>query len=498
MGQKLFFVKTINQAKNCSRLYREKKMRRIYRGIYTDDLQTPIMDIVKNHWMDLVSHIVPHGILTFRTAFELKPAFFENASIVFITSSYNKTITLPGLIIKVLKGNCHRDIEQVLPNLARSNPARMLLENLTMVRSAHYKFIKAIEIEKIENYLAKELQLRGEKYLNELRDKAKNIAKLLGYHNAYEKLALLISALLSTHNTAILTSHYASSVAKKEPYDLARIQLFENLVVYLKKSQLIMRHYQYNKNSFKNITFFESYFSNFIEGTEFIIDEAEDIVFKGEEINHRHADSHDILSLFRLSGDFSEMSVTPRSAKELLMLLQERHACLMKERPDKRPGQFKQRQNKAGNTYFVSPENVIGTLCRGFELIELLNDGLEKALFIQFLIAEIHPFDDGNGRLSRVMMNAELVKAGLFKIITPSVCRDNYLNGLRLASRDGDFRAYCKTMDQMQAYTASVYWLNYTEAREKIETDCANLTSDEGLPFFNRVLRELILSRFSA
>ncbi|MCX7121424.1 MAG: Fic family protein [Gammaproteobacteria bacterium] len=488
----LLFAKDINQAKNFSRLCKERKIRRIYRGIYTDDLRMTIVDVVKKHWMDIVSYIVPDGILSFRTAAELKLIPFEKISIVFIISTYSKTIIVPGLIIKVIKGNHHDYIEQVLPNLARSNTARMLLENLTAVKSPHYKSIKTLDAEKIENYLAKELQLRGEKYLSHLRDEAKEIANVLGYRTAYQKLNKLIGALLSTHaDSDILKSHYAKSVVKKEPYDNARIQLFENLIIYLKKQPFKNCHYQYSKISFKNVAFFESYFSNFIEGTEFIIDEAENIVFKGEEINHRHADSHDILSHFTLSDDFSEMSVTPKNAKELLTLLQERHAYLMKERPDKQPGQFKKKQNKAGNTDFVSPENVIGTLCRGFELFELLSDGLEKALFMQFLIAEVHPFDDGNGRLSRIMMNSELVKSDLYKIIVPSVCRDNYLNGLRLASRDGNFHSYCKTMNQMQAYTASIDWSNYSEAREKIEADCANFTSDEGLPFFNRVLREL-------
>jgi Fic family protein len=198
-----------------------------------------------------------------------------------------------------------------------------------------------------------------------------------------------------------------------------------------------------------------------------------------------------------LSNDFSEMSVTPRDSKELLTILQERHASLMKERPAKNPGQFKQRQNKAGNTVFVMPDEVIGTLCHAFELYQLLNEGMEKALFMQFVISEVHPFDDGNGRLSRIMMNAELVKSAQAKIIIPSVCRDNYLNGLRLSSRDQDFRAYCKTMDQTQAYVGSIDWSNYSEVREKIEADCANLTSDEGLPFFNRVLRTLELSEFA-
>jgi Fic family protein len=82
---------------------------------------------------------------------------------------------------------------------------------------------------------------------------------------------------------------------------------------------------------------------------------------------------------------------------------------------------------------------------------------------MQFLISEVHPFDDGNRRLSRIMMNAELVSQSQYKIIVPNVHRDNYLNGLRLASRDKNFRIYVRVMDQAQAYTASVSWLNYGE-----------------------------------
>ena len=238
----------------------------------------------------------------------------------------------------------------------------------------------------------------------------------------------------------------------------------------------------------------ESYFSNFIEGTEFVIDEAEDIVFSGVRINQRHADSHDVLANFYLTNDYMEMSKTPRDAAEFLNLLKARHAYLMKERPEKKPGEFKNRKNKAGNTYFVEPENVIGTLTHGFEIYNLMNEGLARALFMHYLISEVHPFNDGNGRLSRIMMNAELVKAGLLKIIVPTVCRENYLGGLRRATRDQCFHTLCKVMDQLQAYTASIDWEDYGNTREKIELDCANKTTDEGLPIFNRALRDLALS----
>ncbi|HEN5521435.1 TPA: Fic family protein, partial [Legionella pneumophila] len=268
----------------------------------------------------------------------------------------------------------------------------------------------------------------------------------------------------------------------------------DELIIYLKKCEFIFRQYQYEKNSFKNLSFYESYFSNFIEGTEFLIDEAEDIVFKGEEINNRHADSHDVLSNFIITNDLYEMSITPKTPEELIEILQRRHSILMKERPEKRPGEFKIEQNKAGNTYFVSPKESLGTLYQGFERYNILNPGFERALFMHFLISEIHPFDDGNGRLSRIMMNAELVSHEDYKIIIPTVHRDNYLNGLRLASRNKNFKSYVKVMDQAQAYTASINWKDYGEARDKIESDHANSTADEGIPLFNRILRTLKLS----
>ncbi len=47
---------------------------------------------------------------------------------------------------------------------------------------------------------------------------------------------------------------------------------------------------------------------------------------------------------------------------------------------------------------------------------------------MQFFISDIHPFNDGNGRISRVMMNAELYSQGLTTIIIPNVYRSDYLS----------------------------------------------------------------------
>ncbi len=494
----LKLANTTQEAKQLSREYLEGRLRRIYHSIYTDDLTSDMNNIVIQNWMQIIPHIVSKGILAFRTALELKPQRLESETVVFVMSSYVKTIHLHGLTIKIYKGDSNQFTEPTLPNLSRSNIPRTLLENLTTVKGV-YIDIKTVGTAGVETYLAKELRNRGEEQINRIRDEAKQIATTLGYHKEYLKLNAIISALLSTHTSDnILSSNYAKAVSQKKPYDEYRIQLFDELVLYLNQCSFLSREYEYNSTSFRNLSFYESYFSNFIEGTEFLIDEAEDIVFKGIEINNRHADSHDVLSLYQITDDYSEMCITPKNPDELIELLQRRHAILMKERSEKRPGEFKNKDNKAGNTSFVAHEDVLGTLSHGFERYKLLKPGLAKALFMQFLISEVHPFDDGNGRLSRIMMNAELVPQSQFKIIIPNVHRDNYLNGLRLASRDKTFRTYIKVMDQAQAYTASVDWLDYGEAREALEKDDANLSPDEGIPIFNRILKTLELSDIPA
>jgi len=491
---KIYSTHDNHDPKKLSRLSREGKLRRIYQGIYTDNLDMPLEKVIYNHWMQVVSHIVPSGILSFRTAHELRPTPFESQFIVFLTSSYNKTVTLPGLVIKIIKGNHTSFCEPIIPQLNSTNLPRTLLENLSTVRGVRYRGIKTIGKENVERVLATLLQRHDEAYLNHLRDEAKDISKKLNYHREFDQLNSIIGALLSTSSIDELSNQYAKSIARSEPFDINRITLFEKLASYLKKCQLVTRNYTFSMVSFRNIAFFESYFSNYIEGTQFLIDEAEDITFQGKEINHRHEDSHDVQAHFLLSNDYTEISITPRTAEELLSLLKNRHHYLMSARSDKQPGIFKDKPNQAGNTLFVEPKNVIGTLCHGFDIYQTLEEGFPRSLFMHFMISEVHPFIDGNGRLSRVMMNAELVKHELFKIIVPTVHRDNYLNGLRLATRDGNFHIYTKVLDQAHAYTASVDWQLYGEAREKIENDFADKTPDEGLPTFNRVLRKLTLS----
>ena len=182
------------------------------------------------------------------------------------------------------------------------------------------------------------------------------------------------------------------------------------------------------------------------------------------------------------------MTRVPESPEGLIDILEVRHSILLAQRPNKRPGQFKEISNQAGSTVFVDPEMVKGTLVHGFDIYQEIPKGILRAIFIHFLVAECHPFDDGNGRMARIMMNAELVSNDLYKIIVPAVCRDNYLGGLRQANRQNKFRTIVKVLHQLQQYTASINWMDYGDTRKGLEEHAADKEPDDGLMIFNKAI----------
>jgi hypothetical protein len=213
------------------------------------------------------------------------------------------------------------------------------------------------------------------------------------------------------------------------------------------------------------LPFFEAYFSNFIEGTEFAVDEAADIVFKGHIPRARPADAHDVLGTWKVVSDKREMSRLPRNIEELTTILNGRHARIMEGRPELGPGHFKTEANRAGSTFFVAPDLVPGTLAKGFEIYRGLIAPLHRAIFMMFLISEVHPVTDGNGRVARIMMNAELVAAGESRIVVPTVYRNNYLMVLKALSQNGITGALVRTLDFAQRYTAAVDFAELNRTR---------------------------------
>jgi Fic/DOC family protein len=133
-------------------------------------------------------------------------------------------------------------------------------------------------------------------------------------------------------------------------------------------------------------------------------------------------------------------------------------------RPDKRPGLFKEAANRAGDPLFVLPGLVAGTLRAGWEELASLDTAFERAVYMMFLVSEVHPFDDGNGRLARVMMNAELAARSQSRVVIPTVFRDDYLGGLRQMTRQHQPGVLIKALRYAHDYTARIDFSALTDA----------------------------------
>ena len=206
------------------------------------------------------------------------------------------------------------------------------------------------------------------------------------------------------------------------------------------------------------LPFYEAYFSNFIEGTEFSVEEAERIVRERVVPEQRSADAHDVLGTYDVVTDLDDRGTVPRDAEHLVALLRRRHERIMGGRPDQRPGEFKRQPNQAGSYPFVDPDLVHGTLVEGFRLGAELPAGFPRALYQLFLVTEVHPFGDGNGRVARVAMNAELSAVGDARVIVPTVWRNEYLRAMRELSRSGRADLYARTLAWAWRWTAAMPW----------------------------------------
>ena len=336
-------------------------------------------------------------------------------------------------------------------------------------------------IPEVEEKLEQIVRINGEDELNRVRDRAREISVKLDMEKEFLVLESIIGALLSTRESDILSSPLAAARAFGFPYDPGRLELFEELFRALQTKEFRSRP---DKNlsvqSFRNVAFFESYFSNYIEGTEFEIEEAMQIIESNQPLPARNDDSHDILGTYKIVSNKQEMSVTPGSADELLSLLQTRHRILLSVRTDKKPGLFKDRNNVAGRTSFVDMNLVKGTLIKSFDLYLALTHPFKRSAFMMFIISEVHPFLDGNGRLARIMMNAELVAAGQSKIIIPTVYRDDYMVVLRKITRQKEPEPFIRMLSRVYDFSETVFGENIHDMQQHLETCNAFLEPTEG------------------
>jgi len=443
-------------AQQIFRLRRQGVLRPLYRGVHSSNLNAEDSDVVRRNWSRILSYLAPGAVLSHRSAFDTMP---KDGVLYMSRAEGRREIELPGLtlkgMVKALRGplldTARRGAADVpYQRFYVASTARAFLENLTVDKRLEARQLSRIElVERLEKLIT----LRGVHAASGLRDDAREVADRLGLQSEFQVLDGLIGAMLGTQPAKFLSSRLALARAQGFPYDPQRVELFEKVAAQLRDHHFADLSEPARKGAAREMfAFVESYFSNYIEGTTFTVEEAEDIVFHGKIIPLRTEDSHDIKGTFDAALRDPFYSQTPRTSEEFLSWLQRANALVMQARKEKDPGQWKTDANQAGNTLFVLPELVQETLRKAWSMMPLLEQPMQRALFTMLVVSETHPFADGNGRTSRLIMNAFLSARAQCRVIIPTVYREDYLLSLKAISHQSDATAYIRVMSVGQEW----------------------------------------------
>lgn len=63
---------------------------------------------------------------------------------------------------------------------------------------------------------------------------------------------------------------------------------------------------------------------------------------------------------------------------------------------------------------------------------------VEYAAMVHIIFVNIHPFADGNGRVTRLLMNLALLQSGYNIVVIPPVVRADYISALQETNKDNN------------------------------------------------------------
>lgn len=99
-----------------------------------------------------------------------------------------------------------------------------------------------------------------------------------------------------------------------------------------------------------------------------------------------------------------------------------------------------------GSSYVFPAPAEIGQKMQGLEDWAAAERGrlhpVEFAALLHLKLVTIHPFIDGNGRTSRLVMNLALLQDGFQLAVIPPICRADYLAAIRRYQMEGDKGAF--------------------------------------------------------
>lgn len=203
-----------------------------------------------------------------------------------------------------------------------------------------------------------------------------------------------------------------------------------------------------------------TYNSNHIEGSSLTYEQTR-YIFETNTIDTEN-DSLNVDDVIETANHFRIVSLIIDNAKSTLTqeFIKELHLLLKNGTSDSRRdwfavGNYKKLPNEVGGMHTPPPEEVSG------KMKELLNEynvkeekSLEDILDFHVKFERIHPFQDGNGRVGRLIMFKECLKYNIIPFIIEDDLKMFYYRGLAEWETEKDYlRDTCLTaQDRYKAY----------------------------------------------
>lgn len=171
-------------------LKKAKKIRLVGPRLYASVPDADLPDTIRKQWAQIVSHLFPKSVLSYRSAIEFKPSPRHE---IFLTGTTNRVVEYPGLKIVFVRGEGPLDGDMPVTGFYCSSRARAFLENFQALSS---KSERALTQPELEARLERILQKEGASGLNAIRDRV--LQSPLALKAGFRKLDQTIGALLGT------------------------------------------------------------------------------------------------------------------------------------------------------------------------------------------------------------------------------------------------------------------------------------------------------------
>lgn len=180
--------------------------------------------------------------------------------------------------------------------------------------------------------------------------------------------------------------------------------------------------------------------SNAIEGNTLTISETKVVLEDGLTIGGKPL--RDLYETVGHGEAYDFMFDLIRTKKITVHDIKVMHQMFYKSIDEKNAGVWRNQQIIVTGSEYQFPEpEMLENMMQ--ELEEWINENrssfhpVEFAALLHLKFVSIHPFIDGNGRISRLIMNLSLIQDGYMLAIIPPICRTEYLSTIRRYQNEG-------------------------------------------------------------